>query len=193
MRNLIYFLCGLALVVLIFFTLPPALRLLDASITPAQLHQLTLSARLAEGERQATQTQRLAELQGKLDQLAKIESSEVTAILDMLSRVPGTPGTPGATSAPNRAFEPVASAEGDFDPDTASLYDIVRRKDDDGKLVFVFTYVDAGGRTLQHEQTPEEMSRDDMIAWQIFEMSRKNQNLRLLVDSVRRMADEGGE
>ncbi len=183
MRNILFVILGLILVAAIYVTLPPVLGLLNVPVTEMEMQRQTTAALRAEALRQAEHTHQLAELHGKLDALAKIESSDVVAIIDLVARAGGTSGSSG------RAFEPRPGIGGDFDPNTASLHDIVKSKDDRGNLIFITTYVDAKGRTLESQRSPEEMSRDDMVAWQVFELARKNQNLRLLVDSVRQMAE----
>ncbi|HNX26766.1 MAG TPA: hypothetical protein PKK48_05095 [Phycisphaerae bacterium] len=83
----------------------------------------------------------------------------------------------------SRAYEPVKNVAGNFDTDTAAIYDISRENRDE-QPVFIYTLVDAKGRTMKAERRMDEMSADDMRAYHIFEMSRGNKNMARLLRSA---------
>ncbi len=96
------------------------------------------------------------------------------------------------SNSPARALAPVPGASGRFDPDTASLYDMFRRVGPDGQVVYHIVYVDAAGRTLATDRPANELTQDERVAAQVFEMGHQNPNLRILIDSVRRYAEQQG-
>ena len=97
-------------------------------------------------------------------------------------------------SQPDRAMEPRDDAEGPFDPESASLYDILKREEN-GQTTYERVFVDASGRTLRERVEAEHMTPADLRAVTVFQMARDNPNLRFLVDAVRGFAEShaGGE
>jgi hypothetical protein len=118
---------------------------------------------------------KMAELQKKAGQLSNMDSRAVDAVAATVETVKG--------ADKSRAYEPQKNATGKFDPNTATLYDITKENRNDDSI-FVYTLVDAEGRTMTAERKLEEMSADDMRAYQLFNMSRNNKNMARLLKSA---------
>lgn len=119
--------------------------------------------------------EKMAELRKKSVALADMDSHAVDAVASTVESVKG--------ADKSRAYSPQENVTGKFDSATATLYDISREKRDD-QPVFVYTLVDAQGRSMKAVRKMEEMSADDMRAYQLFEMGRNNQNMARLLKSA---------
>jgi hypothetical protein len=148
---------------------------------PAEVQRL-IDAQTARISRMSPDEQ-LAELRGRADYVERLPQANVQAAARVVEAVIAGP-------APDRQMAPVAGASGEFDPDTASLYDIVKRRDAQGRVVYDQILVDSAGRTLTHTIPESQMSPQDLRTFSIFEMARQNPNLRALVDTVRRVAEQ---
>ncbi len=124
----------------------------------------------------------LAELDRRAEALKSIDAGEVQRMAGLIESAMGA-------SPVQRAMEPIASATGAFDADSASLYDITRKTRSDGSVVYEHLLVDAAGRTLRDERPEAQMSPQDFAAFRVFELARENPRLRTLIDLVRRRAE----
>lgn len=118
---------------------------------------------------------KMAELRKKSASLESVNPAAVDAVASTVETVRG--------ADKSRAYEPQKNVSGKFDAETATIYDIVRedRKD---QPVFVYTLVDAEGRSMKAERKMDEMTPDDMRAYQVFEMGRNNKNMARLLKSA---------
>ncbi|OQB86892.1 MAG: hypothetical protein BWX88_00757 [Planctomycetes bacterium ADurb.Bin126] len=65
-----------------------------------------------------------------------------------------------------------------------SRHDIRRSFDSRGDTVYIFTFVDKDGRTLTGEVPKSQMTSDDLMAYRIHELARKNEGLRRLIQAA---------
>ncbi len=84
----------------------------------------------------------------------------------------------------SRQWAPKAGATGRFDADSSIIHDIRRSFDSRGDTVYIFTFVDKDGRTLTGEVPESQMTSDDLMAYRIHEMARKNEGLRRLIQAA---------
>lgn len=107
----------------------------------------------------------VAENFDELDRLgAKLESVSSEAAVNEIA---GALQTWTGTQA--RATEPVESAEGDFDFETAQLYDVIRSDEDDEQHPYVAILLDSQGRTFRVAMTEAEGG----VAFQTFQRLKR--------------------
>lgn len=128
--------------------------------------------------------ERMAELQAKSADIKDMDSQSVNAAAVAVETIKG--------ADKSRAYEPRKNVAGKFDPGTATIYDIQKETGDD-QPVFTYTLVDARGRSMKVQRELSEMSADDMRAYQVFTMSRNNENLARLVKSAVMIAQPQAE
>ena len=114
---------------------------------------------------------------GKLRGVRKSSLKEITARLERAKGVDRS-----------RWYTPNPDATGRYDADTTVLYDIARRTRD-GKEIYVYTFVDAAGRTLKTERPAARMTPSDLRSFRVFEMARKSPGMRRLVNSTIRIVE----
>lgn len=130
-----------------------------------------------------TPEQRLSELSRRSGDLAAIDPAGVAAAAGVVESALGV-------ASPRRAMSPaVAPPAGEFDADSASLYDIRRRLDAEGRSIYQYVFVDASGRTLTDTRPEGDLTDEDRRTARVFELARENPNLRVLVEVVRRVAE----
>jgi len=167
--------------------LPAELQRLEQAESTQTAAAASLEARfeaaqgVADDIDEATATQMMQQQAERLNRVVRPES--VDAVARTLEQATGVDN-------PGRAFAPVEGVEGEFRHDTAVLYDIQQVQDADGRTVYRWTLVDADGRSLTNDVTPEHMTVHDMIAFRAFQMSRDNPALRRLMDSVRKIGQK---
>lgn len=120
------------------------------------------------------------ELQKRLEDLDEIYFRDVKGAAGLVESLKGV--------KQDRRYEPNPAAKGKFESKSATLYDITR-KVENGKTVYVHTLVDAEGRTARAEIPAEQMSADDLRAFEVFEIARRNPKLRFLVDAALRIGE----
>ncbi len=121
-----------------------------------------------------THQQQEAELHRQADKIGKsVRAEEIPAMKRFIESAAGVGG---------RAYEPRPDAQGPFDPNTATLYDIARRVDESGAVDYQITLLDDAGRTLKHAIPESQMPSDMLRAYRVFEMARQKPALRPLVD-----------
>jgi hypothetical protein len=142
-----------------------ARELLDPAATTAaaahwvqqrMLDEIAAADRLSVSENQ----ERLAQLGQQLEQISSPES--VDAVSSKLNTLLGTSGR-----ATQPAAEPVA---GEFDHDTAQLYDVKRSENAGGGYDYVAVLLDAAGRTMESTLTQAEGEQ----LYKTFELMKAN-------------------
>jgi hypothetical protein len=124
--------------------------------------------------------EKLEELKERLDALDEIYIRDVRAAADFVEARKGV--------KQDRWYKPNPEVKGKFESSSATLYDVTRRVKN-GKTVYVHTLVDAEGRSAKAEIPEEQMSVDQMRAFQVFEIARRNPKLRYLVDTALRIGE----
>lgn len=148
-----------------------------AATDPAAFQQM-LATQAAEADSLSDQ-ERLARIQSQTAWLDGRDPARVGRMAEQVSRF-----VAGGRSI-QRAMAPHADAEGAFDPESATVYDIVERRESDGRTVYDWTLVDAAGRTLVAVYEADQMTAQDRAAARVFAMAREHPNLRTLVDAAR--------
>jgi hypothetical protein len=154
--------------------LPPAddLAERDPQAMARMLHD-----RAAEADAMSV-SERLERVQAQAAWLASRESGGVQRMADKISRFAGGVG------ASSRKFTPDPNATGEFEPESATLFDIVRRTESDGRVVYDWTLVDHDGRSMVTTFEAGDMSSGDLAVARVFDMARDNHNLRTLLDAA---------
>jgi hypothetical protein len=124
--------------------------------------------------------EKLEELKKHLDDLDAMYFRNVRGAADFVETVKGVKH--------DRWYRPNPAAKGKFESKTATLFDITRREKD-GETVYVYTLVDADGRTTTAEISARQMKPDDLRAVKVFEMARRNPKLRYLLETALRMGE----
>lgn len=132
----------------------------------------------AEADRLDTR-ERLAKLDQQAAWLGERNAAHVQRIADELSGL--------VAGIADHKLAPDPAATGEFDPDSATLYDIAARNEHDGRTVYDWTLVDREGRSLVTTIDAADMTAQDLAAARVFDLARVNQNLRTLVDAARRI------
>lgn len=126
-------------------------------------------------------SQRRRTIEEKLPELDRIKSSDVKAITKLIESAESLGG-----GSP-RATEPRPGVAGEFDLDSAMVYDILRKPGKSG-AVTEWTMVDREGRTMKFERRESELSDEERNLARMCEMARHSPNLKMLFDSARRIA-----
>jgi hypothetical protein len=124
--------------------------------------------------------EKLGELKKRLDELDAIRFRNVRGAAGLVENVAGV--------KQDRWYRPNPDAKGTFDSKSATLFDVTRRVRDD-KTVYVYTLVDAAGRTREAAVPADQMTPDDLRAYEVFEIARRNPKLRYLVESALRIGE----
>ncbi|MFP4027493.1 MAG: hypothetical protein ACLFWL_06865 [Candidatus Brocadiia bacterium] len=123
--------------------------------------------------------EKMRRLRRKMKQLERVRPRSIEAIAGAVEAWKGIDS--------DRAYAPKKEAEGKFDPDSASLYDIRRLQKKNGEVVYVFILVDRAGQTLTNVVKEENMAPRDLRAYQIFKMGSDNPALRRLIETTRKI------
>ena len=132
-----------------------------------------------------TPAQKRQAIEQQLPALSRIKTSDVKEIARLVEAA-----ETATTGSPARATEPRPGVGGEFDSDSASLFDIKRKPmtKAGAPVLFEWVLIDKAGRTLKYDQRESEMTDDDRNLARICEMARQNPNLGVLFDSARRIA-----
>ena len=124
--------------------------------------------------------EKVDELKSRLGDLDAIPFASVRGAAEFVEGIQGV--------KQDRWYRPNPKAKGKFEPASATLYDIARREKN-GRTVYLYTLVDAEGRTTTAEIPDSRIRRNDLWAFEVFEMSRRNPKLRHLVDTALRIGE----
>ncbi|MBN1555880.1 MAG: hypothetical protein JXA11_14145 [Phycisphaerae bacterium] len=124
--------------------------------------------------------EKLRELQERLDDLDAVSFRNVKGAAGFVESVAGVKR--------DRWYRPNPSATGTFQSDSATLYDITQRVKD-GKTIYEYTLVDAEGRTVKADIPARQMTPDQLRAFTVFEISRRNPKLRYLIDTALKIGE----
>ncbi len=155
----------------------PAVDLADRD--PAALARL-LRDQAAEADRM-TDAERLDKLQAQTDWLASRDPGNLQKAAQRVTSFVG--------AATGRKLAPDPHATGDFDGESAALYDIANRTESDGRVVYDWTLVDRAGRSFVTTYDAADMTQQDLVAARVFDMARDNPSLRTLVDTARAIVE----
>ena len=126
-----------------------------------------------------------AEKMRRLDDLSdgKLRGVRKSSLKEITSRLERAKGVDRS-----RWYTPNPDATGRYDANTTVLYDIARRTRD-GKEIYVYTFVDAAGRTLKTDRPAARMTASDLRSFRVFEMARKSPGMRRLLESAIRIGE----
>lgn len=154
----------------------------QANLTDADPQAMAgwLAAQAAEADAMDT-SERLRRLEAQTQWLAERSADSVARVADKVTSLVGA--APSRAMAPREELRDAPGSE--FVADTATLYDMVRRTEADGRTVYDWVLVDAQGRSLVVTYEASAMTPQDLAAARVFDLARQNPNLRTLVDAAR--------